>query len=322
MTDNKIMTPHLWETQGLCKDFSMATSWFGAKQKVKALQDVSLYQDVGETLGIVGESGCGKSTFGRVLMGLQSPTSGLVRLDGQVVDPKKDRQRMIDSIQMIFQDPLASLNPRMRVFDILEEPLLVKGHLTKGDRRDKVLAMLEQVGLSAAYGDRYAHEFSGGQRQRVGIARALIMEPRCIVCDEPISALDVSIQVQIVELLERLQEEEKMSFLFISHDLNMVRYLSDRMAVMYLGMVLEEGPASLLYERPLHPYTQALMDLNKPIAPGTTLSTHLQGEVPSPLAPPTGCLFHTRCPRAQADCAIHRPALVEKDGRRVACHSA
>ena len=311
---------HLWETEGLNKEFSVKSSWWKPAQKVYALHDINLYQDVGETLGLVGESGCGKSTLGKVLMGLYKPTAGQVYLQGHTIEGVRDRQRIVKSMQMVFQDPLASLNPRMTIFDILEEPLKVHGQLTKADRYNRVMATLEQVGLSKIYSNRYAHEFSGGQRQRVGIARALIMDPACIICDEPISALDVSIQVQIVKLLERLQEEKNMAYLFISHDLNMVRYLSQRIAVMYLGMIMEEGRAEELYSRPYHPYTQALMALNKPIGPGQTIELGLRGDVPSPLEPPSGCLFHTRCPRASQICSQVRPTLVDIDGRRLACH--
>ena len=277
---------YLWETNQLVKTFSAGSSW-GQKQQVYALQGVSLYQNQGETLGIVGESGCGKSTFGMTLMGLHQPTSGTITMNGQVINPVRDKQIIQQTMQMVFQNPYASLNPRMMVRTMLEEPLLVHTNLSQAERRDRVNEVLSQVGMGPTQGERYAHEFSGGQRQRIGIARSLIMNPSCIICDEPISALDVSIQVQIMTLLERLQQNQHMSYVFISHDLNMVRYISHRMAVMYLGAVMEEGSAETIYARPLHPYTKALLAVNGPVVgQSILLSLFLLGQVPAPYSKP------------------------------------
>ena len=309
---------YLWETNQLVKTFSAGSSW-GQKQQVYALQGVSLYQNQGETLGIVGESGCGKSTFGMTLMGLHQPTSGTITMNGQVINPVRDKQIIQQTMQMVFQNPYASLNPRMMVRTMLEEPLLVHTNLSQAERRDRVNEVLSQVGIGATQGERYAHEFSGGQRQRIGIARSLIMNPSCIICDEPISALDVSIQVQIMTLLERLQQNQHMSYVFISHDLNMVRYISHRMAVMYLGAVMEEGSAETIYARPLHPYTKALLAVNGPVVPHMPFGQILEGEPPNPISPPKGCLFSGRCPEVEPRCLTERPTLNTVDGRQVAC---
>jgi len=312
----------LWETEALTKTFTSGGNLWRPSKSVYALNQVSLYQNRGETLGIVGESGCGKSTFGRVLMGLYPKTSGRITVDGRDIETKKDQQFVLQRMQMVFQDPFASLNPRMTVKAMLEEPLAVHTKLSAKERQDKVYETLELVGLQKTHGERYAHEFSGGQRQRVGIARALILEPDCIICDEPISALDVSIQVQIVTLLERLQAQKSLSYVFISHDLNMVHYLSHRMAVMYLGTVLEEGTVEELYKEPLHPYTQALLALNGPVKAHAPIGPVLQGEVPNPLHLPEGCLFSGRCHHVTEECLTARPVLTDEGGRRVACWKA
>lgn len=309
----------LWETKALTKSFSKK-SFLGRKvQEVHAVNAVSLYQNEGETLGIVGESGCGKSTFGRTLMGLYPKTSGSVYFRGQEIIGKQGEQTLREHMQMVFQDPYASLNPRMKVQDIVEEPLLIRGHMSAQDRKDKVLETLELVGLRKEHSQRFPHEFSGGQRQRIGIARALITDPECIICDEPISALDVSIQVQIVTLLERLQEEKNVSYVFISHDLYMVRYLSQRIAVMYLGHVVEEGRAEEIYTRPLHPYTMGLIAAVGKVEPRAPIEVLLQGELPSPLHPPKGCPFSTRCLVKTPRCEVEAPRLQEVEGRKVAC---
>ncbi|WP_251443583.1 ABC transporter ATP-binding protein [Veillonella intestinalis] len=315
---------NIWETENLTKHFILRRGLLKQqRQVVRALEGVSLQQAPGETLGLVGESGCGKSTFGRTLMGLYPKTAGRLTVAGREIASSNDQAHVLNHIQMVFQDPYASLNPRMTVRQSLMEPLNVRTAvgttLSDGDKRAKVEAVLEQVGLSKAQGERYPHEFSGGQRQRIGIGRALISSPQCIICDEPISALDVSIQVQIVSLLERLQAEQGISYVFISHDLNMVRYVSQRIAVMYLGNVVEEGSTATVYETPLHPYTQALITLNAPLAPHMTIGPVLSGEVPSPLAEIQGCPFASRCPEKIGQCEEAKPPLVVRGSQKVAC---
>lgn len=309
----------IWETQNLTKVFT-SKSLFGKKIEVKALDSISISQHMGETLGIVGESGCGKSTFGRTLLGLYPKTSGEIIVDGHSIKTKADLDCVRRNMQMVFQDPYASLNPRQQVADIIEEPLIIAGKYTPAERKELVQETLQLVGLYKEHGLRYPHEFSGGQRQRVGIARALITNPKCIICDEPISALDVSIQVQIVSLLEKLQAERGLSYVFISHDLYMVRYLSHKMAVMYLGHVVEEGVAQNIYDAPLHPYTQGLLAAVGKVAPRSPIEVVLQGEPPSLLNPPAGCPFVTRCTAKKAVCGVEKPHLKEVAGRKVACH--
>ncbi|WP_298702939.1 ABC transporter ATP-binding protein [uncultured Veillonella sp.] len=311
---------YIWRTESLCKHFLAKRHFFDrSPQVVRALEQVSLYQKVGETLGIVGESGCGKSTFGRTLMGLYPKSSGRIWVKDREIMSEDDGRFVLQHIQMVFQDPYASLNPRMTVRQILREPLTVQGAWSRAEQNELVEAVLHEVGLSKSQGERYAHEFSGGQRQRIGIGRALISNPECIICDEPISALDVSIQVQIIKLLARLQEEKQVGYVFISHDLNMVRYMSQRIAVMYLGHVVEEGTTQAVYENPLHPYTQALIRLNAPLAAPMTIGPVLEGEVPSPLDEVVGCPFAPRCPEAQPICKEKSPSLTLKGPQRVAC---
>jgi oligopeptide transport system ATP-binding protein len=293
---------------------------------VHAVDDVSFNIYKGETLGLVGESGCGKSTTGRTLLQLYRPTSGkvffenidLVALKGE--DLRRTRRRM----QMIFQDPYASLNPRMTVEEIISEPLVVHGILPRKEMRDKVKELLNIVGLSSRLVDRYPHEFSGGQRQRIGVARAIALQPSLIVCDEPISALDVSIQAQVVNLLEDLQEKLGLTYLFIAHDLSMVRHISNRVAVMYLGIIVELADRNELYTNPLHPYTQALLSavpIPDPVIEERRQRIILEGDVPSPVNPPSGCRFRTRCPLAGAICAEEQPEFREvQPGHFVACH--
>jgi peptide/nickel transport system ATP-binding protein len=294
---------------------------------VKAVDGVDLDIEEGRTLGLVGESGCGKSTLGRALLRLTPITEGTVTFDGTDVAGLrgKELRRQRQDMQMVFQDPLASLNPRQSVETILTEPL--RAHGIEYDRRNRVRELLDQVGLPAAAAQKYPHEFSGGQRQRIGIARAIALEPRFVIADEPVSALDVSIQAQVLNLLEELQEKLGLTYLVIAHDLAVVRHVSDEVAVMYLGGVVEQAPADVLYEAPHHPYTKALMSAVPVPDPAVELTRErilLQGDLPSPADPPSGCRFHTRCPfRQQSRCDTERPALRElTPGHRVACHYA
>ncbi len=295
---------------------------------VKAVDGVSLRIARGETLGLVGESGCGKSTVGRAMLRLYEPTSGRIVFDGEDITTlgEKQLQRLRRRMQMVFQDPFASLNPRHSVGKMVGEPLIVHGIGRKGEVRVRVRELLEVVGLPADAASRYPHEFSGGQRQRIGLARALALNPELIVCDEPVSALDVSIQAQIVNLLEELQAEFGLTYVFIAHDLAVVRHISTRIAVMYLGKIVEVAPADDLYENPRHPYTISLLSaipIPDPEVERRRRSMLLEGDLPSPANPPAGCRFHTRCPFAQPDrCAAEEPSLREVDGHQVACHFA
>ena len=291
--------------------------------ELKAVDDVSFNIRPGETLGLVGESGCGKTTVGRTLLRLYNPTSGSVKFDGEEVT-EKNIHRLRKEMQMVFQDPYSSLNTRMTVEDIIGEPLDVhKLYSSKGERHDKVIELMETVGLNAEHASRYAHEFSGGQRQRIGIARALAVDPRFIVCDEPVSALDVSIQAQVVNMFEDLQKDRGMAYLFIAHDLLVVHHISDRIAVMYLGHMMEMADADELMDNPIHPYTESLLSAVPIPDPETARKSKriiLEGDVPSPLRMPTGCPFRTRCRYATEQCAAQMPELKDRgDGHMVAC---
>lgn len=319
MSNGKVLA----EIQNLVKDFPVS----GGRKKanVHAVSDVSLKIYQGETLALVGESGCGKSTLGRLFLGLLEPTGGSVLFDGTDISTLKgkDLREKRREMQIIFQDPYASLNPRMDVEAIIAEPL--KTHKvcpTKEATRARVLELMDEVGIPREFLHRYPHQFSGGQRQRIGIARALALQPKLIVCDEPVSALDVSIQSQVINLLEDLQEQYGLTYLFISHDLSVVRHISDRVCVMFLGCICELGGTAEIFERPLHPYTRFLLD-SVP-KPDPTLRDDdrelLMGEIPSPVNPPSGCRFRTRCPYADGVCAAKRPELRDCGGRQVACY--
>ena len=294
--------------------------------EIKAVDGVTFFIKKGETLGLVGESGCGKTTTGRCILRLYEPTAGEVKYEGRSLQEMGtgEMRRMRRQMQIIFQDPYGSLNPRMTCGDIVGEPLIVhKLTSGKGEYRDRVTQLLTVVGLNPYMADRYPHEFSGGQRQRIGIARALAVNPGFIVCDEPVSALDVSIQAQVINLLEELQDEFGLTYLFIAHDLSVVRHISDRVAVMYLGHIVEIADRNELYENPLHPYTKALLSaipIPDPVIESQRERIILEGDVPSPLNPPAGCVFHTRCPIAIDDCQLEVPGLREVEPEHwVAC---
>lgn len=315
------MSNSLLEVQNVKKYFNV-----GANQSLKAVDDISFSINKGETLGLVGESGSGKSTLGRTVVGLHQATNGSIVFKGKDTNKLKGKEarEFNRTMQMIFQDPHASLNPRMRVMDIIAEGIDAHGLMKGKQRKERVFELLEKVGLRAEHAKRYPHEFSGGQRQRIGIARALAVEPDFIVADEPISALDVSVQAQIVNLMEDLKKDEELTYLFIAHDLGMVKHISDRIGVMYLGNMMELAESDALFDEPLHPYTQALLSAI-PIPDPKEVSQRerivLEGDPPSPITPPSGCPFRTRCPHAMEVCAEVTPEWREvKENRWVACH--
>jgi len=319
------MSEVLMDIQNLSKHFTVETNLLGKPVSVlKAVDDVSLTIDKGEAFGLVGESGCGKTTLGKILVNLYSPTSGKLFFEGKELTALNDKQRRsyCKDIQMIFQDPYASLNPRMTIGDIIAEPIIINHLLPTSKVEERVIYLLNCVGLAQHQRNRYPHEFSGGQRQRVGIARALAVEPKLIVCDEPVSALDVSIQAQVLNLLDDLKEEFGLTYLFIAHGLNVVKHISDRVGVMYLGKLMEIAPKMELYANPLHPYTQALLSAIPIINPEKKKERIiLEGDVPSPIDPPSGCRFYSRCFKKQDHCKLNAPVLKEVSPEHwVACH--
>ncbi|TDQ36543.1 ABC transporter ATP-binding protein [Aureibacillus halotolerans] len=322
------MSEAILSIHGLKKHFALKGSLFSTKvtAHVKAVDGVSFDVKRGETLGIVGESGCGKSTLARLVNQLIRPSAGEVIYEGKDLASlsKKDARAMRRNIQMVFQNPYASLDPRKTIRQLMLEPLVIHQVGTKKEREERVLSLLERVGLNRSHADRYPHEFSGGQRQRINIARALVLQPDIILCDEPVSALDVSVQAQVLNLLQELQKEFQLTYVFISHDLNVVRYLCDRIAVMYLGRVVEMGTSEELYSSPQHPYTKALLSAIPKSSPFEKKErTVLLGDVPSPVNPPSGCHFHERCPVAMAKCKTDSPVFKETiPGHQVACHLA
>ncbi|WP_171182091.1 ABC transporter ATP-binding protein [Ruegeria sp. HKCCD8929] len=313
------------EARDLTRHFTLSAGLFAPKTKVRAVDGVSLAIRRGETFAIVGESGCGKSTLARLLMRLDRPTAGQVLFDGQEVQDlaRRDMAPLRRDMQFVFQDPFSSLNPRMTVGQLVGEPLEVHApELDAAARRSKVADLLAQVGLLADHANRYPHEFSGGQRQRIGIARALASGPRLLIGDEPVSALDVSVQAQVVNLLNDLKQDLDLTLVIIAHDLAVIRHMSDRVAVMYLGQIVESGPADRVFDTPRHPYTHALLSaIPEPEVGRTRTQITLSGEMPSPSAPPSGCRFHTRCPLAQDNCRTDTPTTTLVDGMHsVACH--
>lgn len=324
MSDNIKTEQPLIQVKNLKQYFDINMGWFKNKP-LKAVDDVSFNINKGETLGLVGESGCGKTTVGRTILHLYKPTSGEVIYNGNPIKTKADIKKFREKATMVFQDPYSSLNPRMTVSDIIGEPLDVhKMYENKKEREEKILELMDHVGLNSEHAARYAHEFSGGQRQRIGIARSLAVNPDFIVCDEPVSALDVSIQAQVINMFDELQEKLGLTYLFIAHDLLVVRHISDRIAVMYIGKMVELADAETIYTKPLHPYSQSLLSavpVPDPKIARANKRIVLKGDIPSPLNAPSGCPFRTRCQYAKQICAEQVPEFQEVEkGHFVACH--
>jgi len=309
----------------LTRHYEVSRGLFKGHALVRALNGVSFELEAGKTLAVVGESGCGKSTLARALTLIEEPSSGSLQIDGTEVTgaSKSERKQLRRDVQMVFQSPYASLNPRQKIGDQLAEPLLINTSLSKAERREKVQKMMEQVGLRPEHYQRYPHMFSGGQRQRIALARAMMLQPKVLVADEPTSALDVSIQAQVLNLFMDLQKEFNTAYVFISHNLAVVRHVADQVLVMYLGRPAEMGPKADIYEKPLHPYTQALLSATPAIHPDPLKpKIRIVGELPNPLNPPDGCAFHKRCPYATERCGVEVPAFRPVGSRQVACHYA
>ncbi|WP_251962486.1 peptide ABC transporter ATP-binding protein [Pseudomonas sp. Marseille-Q5299] len=309
----------------LTRHYEVSRGLFKGHALVRALNGVSFELEAGKTLAVVGESGCGKSTLARALTLIEEPSSGSLQIDGTEVKgaSKSERKQLRRDVQMVFQSPYASLNPRQKIGDQLAEPLLINTSLSKAERREKVQKMMEQVGLRPEHYQRYPHMFSGGQRQRIALARAMMLQPKVLVADEPTSALDVSIQAQVLNLFMDLQREFNTAYVFISHNLAVVRHVADQVLVMYLGRPAEMGPKEDIYEKPLHPYTQALLSATPAIHPDPLKpKIRIAGELPNPLDPPDGCAFHKRCPYATERCGVEVPAFRQVGTRQVACHYA
>ncbi|CAN7468876.1 ABC transporter ATP-binding protein [Bosea sp. LjRoot9] len=318
------MTTPVIDARELTQTYPVKRGLFRAPASLQAVSRVSFTVEPGKTLAVVGESGCGKSTLARMATLIETPTSGTLTLDGldAIHPPSSEKTRLRRTVQMVFQNPYGSLNPRKRIGAILEEPLLINTKLSKAERTEKARAIMAKVGLRPEHYSRYPHMFSGGQRQRIAIARSLILSPKLLVADEPVSALDVSIQAQVLNLLADIQDEFGLAYLFISHDLGVVRHIAHDVMVMYLGHAIEHGPKQAIFARPLHPYTQALLASTPRVTTEKRERIVLKGELPSPLNPPKGCVFSTRCPHVTDLCRSERPPARELDQRLVACHYA